>query len=78
VCCLTRRFRPTGIWPGSWTFLISSYPRVSNLRLEDGHDTWVVQGLLGHKDVKPTMISTYILNPRSLPREVWRSIRNPM
>jgi site-specific recombinase XerD len=30
--------------------------------LEDGHDIRTVQELLGHKDVKTTMICTHVLN----------------
>ena len=31
-------------------------------RLEDGYDIKTVQELLGHKDVKTTMIHTHVLN----------------
>jgi site-specific recombinase XerD len=30
--------------------------------LDSGYDIWTVQGLLGHKDVKTTMIYTHVLN----------------
>ena len=30
--------------------------------LEDGHNIRIVLGLLGHKDVKTTMIYTHVLN----------------
>lgn len=44
--------------------------------LEDGHDIRTVQELLGHKDVKTTMIYTHVLNQgpkgvRSPMNEVW-------
>jgi site-specific recombinase XerD len=40
--------------------------------LEDGHDIRTVQELLGHKDVRTTMIYTHVLNKKGL------TIRSPL
>ena len=36
--------------------------------LADGYDIWTVQELLGHKDIRTTMIYTHVLN---------RGVRSP-
>jgi site-specific recombinase XerD len=40
--------------------------------LEDGHDIRTVQELLGHKDVRTTMIYTHVLNKKGL------TVRSPL
>jgi site-specific recombinase XerD len=40
--------------------------------LEDGYDIRTVQELLGHKDVKTTMVYTHVLNRGG------RSVRSPL
>ena len=43
---------------GSHTF---QHSFITNLRI-DGYDIWTGQELLGHKDVKTTMVYTHVLN----------------
>jgi site-specific recombinase XerD len=40
--------------------------------LEEGYDIWTVQELLGHQDVKTTMIYTHVLNRGG------KGVRSPM
>jgi site-specific recombinase XerD len=40
--------------------------------LEDGYDIRTVQGLLGHKDVRTTMVYTHVLNQGP------KGVRSPM
>jgi site-specific recombinase XerD len=58
---------------------ISRHASVHSLRrgfvthlLEDGYDIRIVQGLLGHKDVKTTMIYTHVLSRGG------RGVRSPL
>jgi site-specific recombinase XerD len=41
---------------------MSHLHNVSDATLQDGYDIRTVQELLGHKDVKTTMIYTHVLN----------------
>jgi len=44
-------------WLSKWGELYSQF-----IRLEEGYDIRTAQELLGHKDVKTTMVYTHVLN----------------
>ncbi len=50
----------------------SSWHSFATHVLEDGHDSRTVQEVLGHKDVKATMIYTHVLNRSG------KGVRSPM